>query len=631
MFNKTLLFLLIIILLIPFINYAQNDNLFIPLNVQNAYQKGTRNYDGTPGESYWQNKSEYKINVEIDPETRMLYGEQTVNYYNNSPEVLSEIYVRLYQDIYKKGNVRDIEFPPEAIHDGTKIKYIAVNGKRVDNITEYKKVSYTGTNLIIYPDLPVMPKESVELKFKWKFKIPKERNLRMGTYGENAFFIAYWYPQIAVFDDIDGWDEINYKGPAEFYNDFNDYDVELKIPSEFLVWATGEFQNAEEVLQEKYLNKFIKGKTSDDVVNIVIQEDYDDNKKITKGENYNTWKFKAENVTDFTFATSDFYLWDITSVVVDEKTGRRVYTDAAYNPESKDFYEVAFIARESVRLLSTDLPGIPFPYHKITTFNGSGGMESPMMINNGSFPIRERTVGVTLHEVIHTYFPFYMGTNERKYSWMDEGWVDMLGFDIGNKIELSYDRLRRNVREYLVLAGHEKEVPPMILSYFPEGLAYRIHSYRRPSLAYEYLEDMLGKEKFEETLQEFIGRWNGKHPTPYDFFFAFEDHLDQDLSWYWKPWFFEKGYPDLAISGVKGNKVTIKKKGNIPVPVYVKVMYQDSSEREYYKTAEVWKDGNNQTEIEVERPEYIIQIYLGSDYIPDSIQENNVYVNTGID
>ncbi len=623
------LLLLVFIIFKPVI--AQNKNLYMPLNIQNAYENGTRNYDGTPGENYWQNRAEYKIKAEIEPESRILSGEQKVKYFNNSPDVLNEIIVRLYQDLYKIGNVRDIELPPEAVHDGIEFSYIAVNGKRVDNIEGYKKISFSGTNLIIYPDMPVMPNDSVELEFKWKFRIPKERNLRMGTYGEHAFFIAYWYPQIAVYDDIDGWDIINYQGPAEFYNDFNDYDVEIKMPSEFLVWATGKFENPEEILNDKYLEKFIEGKTSDDVIRIVTQDDYEDNEKITKSEEYNVWKYKARNVTDFTFATSDFYLWDITSTIVDESTGRRVYTDAAYNPNSLDFYEVAFIAKESVRLLSTDLPGVPFPYHKITTFNGSGGMESPMMINDGSFQTRDRTVGVTLHEVTHTYFPFYVGTNERKYSWMDEGWVDMLGFDIGNIIEPSYDRLRRNVREYTAFAGLEKEIPPMMLSYFLYGSTYRIHSYRRPSLALEYLEDMVGKEKFKETLQEFIRRWNGKHPTPFDCFFTFENHLGEDLSWYWKPWFFEKGYPDLAIIEVKGNKVIVEKKGKIPVPVYLKVLYQDSVEREYYKTAEVWKGGNNTTEIEIERPEYVIQIFLGSDSIPDSIQDNNIYVNTGID
>ncbi|MGD8779873.1 MAG: M1 family metallopeptidase [Ignavibacteria bacterium] len=628
MSKKFILFFLIIFLLIQVKNFAQNKNLFVPLNIQNAYQKGTRNYDGTPGENYWQNKAMYKIKVEIEPETRMLSGKETIKYYNNSPEVLNEIYLRLYQDIYKKGNVRDFEFPPEAVHDGTQISYITVNGKRVDNITDFKKVSYSGTNLIIYPDLPVMPNDSVELKIEWKFRIPKERNLRMGTYAEYAFFIGYWYPQVAVFDDLDGWDQIDYKGLTEFYNDFNDYEVEIKMPQEFLVWATGKFLNADEVLQEEYYEKYVEGMEADSVIKIVTKEDYENNNKLTKGEEFNTWKFKAENVLDFTFATSDFYLWDITSVVVDENTGRRVYTDAAYNPESKDFYEVAFIAKESVRLLSTDMPGVPFPYHKITTFNGSGGMESPMMINDGSYPTREETVGITLHEATHTYFPFYMGTNERKYSWMDEGWVDMLGFGMGKKIEPKYDRLRRNVREYVVLAGHERELPPIELSYYPERLSYRIHAYRRPSLAYQYLKDMLGKEKFKETLQEFMRRWNGKHPMPYDFFFTFEDHLNQDLSWYWKPWFFENGYPDLAVKGVRGNKVKIEKIGNVPIPVLLNVIYNDGSEKEYYKTVEVWKHGNKQIEIEIERPEDVTQVLLGSDYIPDSIQENNIYVKT---
>ena len=453
--------------------------------------------------------------------------------------------------------------------------------------------------------------------------------MRMGAYDSSSFFVAYWYPQVAVYDDIDGWDRNNYSGTQEFYNDFGNFDVEIKMPHEFLVWGTGTFVNPDEILSEKYLNKYKEAQISDTVVNIVKQEDYNSG-PITKGKDFNIWKFKAEYVPDFAFAVSDHYLWDAGSVVVDETTGRKVVVGAAYKKESEDFYEVAEIGINTIKSLSTDLPGVPFPYPNITVFNGSGGMEFPMMVNDGSASSRAGTVGVTSHEITHTYFPFYMGINERKYAFMDEGMAVMLPFDLQKELEPASTQRERNALGYESIAGEEMEMPLIVPSTLLTGRSYRTSAYARPGLAYEFLQDYLGRDKFRSVLKEYIKRWNGKHPIPYDFFFTFNEMAGEDLSWYWKPWFFEFGYPDLSIkevkSGMESSKVEIEKIGIIPIPLKLRVTFADETFEEYYKTVEVWKQGNLDYTVEIPGDRKIVKVELGSTEIPDVDRGNNVYM-----
>ncbi|KAB2840788.1 MAG: M1 family metallopeptidase, partial [Melioribacteraceae bacterium] len=297
-----------------------------------------------------------------------------------------------------------------------------------------------------------MPESSLELKIEWSFIIPSVSPVRMGAYDSTSFFVALWYPQIAVYDDIAGWSMYNYTGQQEFYNDANDYEVDITMPREYIVWATGILTNAEEVLNEEYFEKYNDAHETEDVINIITKKDRE-KKQITKNET-NTWKFKARYVPDFAFAVSNTYLWDLTSVEVDKSTGRRVLTGAAYNEKAEDFYEVAAITRDAVKLLSEDLPGIPYPYPTAVIFNGGGnGMEFPMLINNPEKSSRSQTVGVAVHELVHQYFPFYTGVNEIKYAWMEEGWARMLQFDIQKKIEPSSNRRIETVLDYSNISG----------------------------------------------------------------------------------------------------------------------------------------------------------------------------------
>jgi len=629
--------LFILILLFTNLIYGQ-DKFYIPLNIKKAYEQGTRSYDGKPGTNYWQNSSNYKIKVKVEPSSKLVSGSEEIEYFNNSPDTLKELVIHLYQNIYKRGAERDFNIPSEGLTDGMVIKKFVYNNVEI-NMDTNKKVQIDATNLIYKLENPITPGSKSNIKLDWSFNLSTYQ-LRMGIYDSTSFFIAYWYPQISVYDDIDGWDKFVYSGAQEFYNDFSNYDVEITVPNTFAVWATGVLQNPEDVMNNKYLERYKKAHQSDKVVNIIAFEDLQKGGKFKDDNEFNSWKYKAENVTDFSFGMSDHYLWDAASVEVNKNSNERVYIAAVYKKESLNFYHVAEIGKRSIQYFSSVLPGVPYPYPSMTVFNGWGGMEFPMMINEGSFPTMAGTVGTTSHEIAHQYFPFYMGTNEKKYAWMDEGLAVMMPFDFQEQqVEANFPR-ERNAKQYKNLAGKELDMPSMIPSVLLKGTSYRMASYNKPGLGFDFLRDAIGKDLFDKAFREFINRWNGKHPTPFDFFFTFNEITGNDLNWFWLPWFFEKGYPDLAIKDVKmeDNKIriVIEKVGNIPIPIKITLVHEDNSEVSIYKTAAVWENGEPASPLTSQgRKEIVIEqeinskvklVKLGAGNIPDAVEDNNEFV-----
>lgn len=601
-------------------------NYYISRNVLKAYEKGTRSFDGKPGENYWQNSSDYKIKVQIDPKTRTLTGSETIVYYNNSPDTLMEIVIRLYQNISKPTSKRDFIIPDNALTDGVNISSFSINNTKLD-VEDKNIFLLSGTNLRVkLKDKKINPKSKTSIEIAWSFEIPKTNFARMGTYDSTSFFIAYWYPQVAVYDDIDGWDYNEYTGYTEMYNDFSNFDVEITVPNKFHIWSTGVWQNPDEILSNEFLKKYEKAKNSDEVVRIFTKDDLANSNRYKSSSDFHTFKFKADSVPDFAFGMSDHYLWDVVSYLTPEN--KRVYIAAAYKESSKDFVDVAYYAKESIKYFSEELPAIPFPYPSCTVWNGSGGMEYPMIVNNGSSQTQEGTVGVTSHEIAHQYMPFYMGTNERKYAFMDEGWAVMLPFDFQERMTKGATPRERNVRQYENVAGNEMEMPLLVPSYLLTGYSYRVASYSRPGLAYDFLRDLLGKEKFLKALHLYMKRWHGKHPIPWDFYFSFNQAAGEDLLWYWGPWFFDFGYPDLAIKSyeLKDGKliVEVERKGIIPVPIKLSLMKDNDMIKEVYYTADVWKTRNSIFRITVENVNNIDKIVLGSPKIPDSNRDNNV-------
>lgn len=611
---------------------AGSSTLYMPLNIQKSYTNGTRSFDGKPGKSYWQNSADYRLAAQLLPRESLLTGRGTIDYHNNSPDTLNNVVIRLYQNVHKIGNPRQFPLSPEAVDEGIKIHDLKINGKDYESgEAEDSPFRRIATNRTVKLIDPLPPNKSLKIEVAWSFHIPQKFPMRMGQYSDTDFFVAYWYPQVAVYDDIDGWDKTEYLGTVEFYNDFNNYDVSLTLPGDYVVWATGELQNMKKVLQSNIIQRFKKAKTSDKVIRLITRKDYEKH-QVTILNPLNVWKFRATHVTDFSFATSNHYLWDAASVEVDPKTGRRSLTCAAYPDSTNYFGEAAAIAHTTIEYLSKNLPGVPYPYSHTTSFcngRGRGGMETPMMANDGDPKKYYSAVGLIFHEISHSYFPFYMGINERKYAWMDEGWASILPREVVEQADSSYDYFQKRVENFEKGSGQEKQVQLMMPSSSISGEFYRLASYDQPALAYWMLQDILGADMFRKALQEYIHRWNGRHPIPYDFFYTFENVSGRNLEWFWKPWFFERGYPDLAIAGITlengRQNVTIQKIGNMPIPVHLTVTLKDDSQKEIDRPVTVWADGETEISIPLKYEKPIMKIELGSNHIPDVNKENNLY------
>ncbi len=620
-FLQRMRFILLFILISGSLLPAQSP-LYIPRNIQKSYTKGTRSMDGKPGANYWQNQASYNMEVSINPKKRLLKGTSTVVYTNNSPDSLKSIRIKLAHDLYKKGGQRQSDVTAQDIDDGVDIQSVTLNGQPVGE--KEQRRGNTFLDLLIRSK-PLAPRSSVTLTFAWQYVLPSdEAAARECVCDPSTFFVAYWYPQVAVYDDLHGWADMPYTGMQEFYNDFNDYDVTVTMPGGYQVWATGEWQNPASILQKNYLDRYQQALQSDEVVHIFTEAELKSGGVFQKGKTH-TFRYVAKDVPDFVFAASDHYHWDALSVVVDDKTRRRTFVGAAYKQGSKDYYKVARIAADGIRLMSTWLPGYPFPYPCMTVFDGNDGMEYPMMCNDASVD-ESFSVPLTVHEVSHTYFPFMMGTNEQEYAWMDEGWASFFDYHLTDSLSQG----KGFARGYGNVSGNDFDIPLMVRTSNMRGQSYGIAAYQRPQAAYLVLYDMLGHDKFRQCMQVYMDQWKGKHPMPLDFFNTWNDASGTDLNWFWKSWFYDYGFPDLAVAGVEPGPATgtdmiiVKRVGKLPVPVFATITYSDGEKEKMHRPADVWKNESvNTIQLPGKKGKSVKMVELGHKSVADADKGNN--------
>lgn len=587
---------------------------------QKTYQKETRNTDGKPGKNYWQNTSKYDLNVDFNPISRLLKGKVQVTYTNNSPDTLKEIWFKLYPNLYKKGTPRKSKLAESDLGDGVAIEKLAANGK---SITDFK---IDGTNMTV--NVPaVVPGKTISFSIDYSYTLNKGSHMRTGQVDEGSHFVAYFFPRIAVYDDVDGWNKFPYTGAEEFYNDFDQFNASITVPGGYGVWATGDLKNPSEVFQKDIVSRMLSAEKNDAVIDVITDKDLAD-KKVTQPNAFNTFKFEAKNVTDFVFALSDHYLWKSSSLVVDPKTKRRTRVDAVFNPKHKDYYEVIDFAHKTVEAMSYTFPKWPFPYNHETIFDGLDQMEYPMMVNDN--PVDNRTDAITLtdHEIFHTMFPFYMGINETKYGWMDEGWATIGEWLISPMIDSTI------VDEYGVQptassSGGKDDTPIMTLTPDLKGSGSFTNSYPKPGLAYLFVKDYLGDELFTKALHTYIKNWNGKHPMPYDFFNSINEGSGKNLNWFWKAWFFEEGVTDMAIKSVDktsgGYTVTIENKSVKPLPIDLALTYEDGSTENNHSTIGVWEKGDKQVKINIKTSKKLSKVVMGNPHTPDKVKSDNSF------
>ena len=615
-------FLPFLVLLLTLPALAQQP-LPMPRNLQATYTRGTRGPSGQPGPNYWQNTASYDITVAFDPGTRRIAGTVDIAYLNNSPDSLRQLWFKLYPNLYQKGAPRVKAFAPEDIGEGMKISALTINGE----VFDVSKLAVDATNLPVVLRRAIGPHQAASVQVTYSYILNKGSHQRTGEVEPGVAFVAYFFPRIAVYDDIDGWNKVPYTGDQEFYNDFCTFRAAVTVPKNFVVWATGDLQNTDQVLTQKYIQRLREAGKKDAVTAIITPEDARQ-RDITVPNAQNTWRFEARNVTDFVFATSDHYVWQATSLVVDPVTKRRTRVDAVYNPLHKDYQEVLDFSRKTVEAMSYTFPKWPFPYTHETVFDGLDQMEYPMMANDNPTPTREDGIMLTDHEIFHTMFPFYMGTNETKYGWMDEGWATIGEWLISTIIEPKLDDSYGIIR-YATNAATEDDAPIVTLTTQQTGMPFFLNSYPKPALGYLYVKDLLGDELFTKALHTYIRRWNGKHPMPYDFFNSMNAGADRNLNWFWQRWFFDGGYPDLAIAAVTqtttGYNLTIQAKGSKPVPIDLTVTFADNTTQKLHRSIGVWETGATVVTVPIATKQLVKRVTLGSTLVPDSFPADNVW------
>jgi Aminopeptidase N len=589
-------------------------------NIQSAFRNATRSEDGRPGKNYWQNRADYDLKISFDPDTRLVTGTEQINYTNNSPDSLRSVLFKLYPNLYKKGSLRFSSIKPSDVSEGVTISLFMMNNNKIDTST----LRADGTNMNI-PRSLVLPHQKVQFNIAWSYTLNKNSDIRTGEIDPGADFVAYFFPRIAVYDDIDGWNTFPYTGAQEFYNDFCHFKAAITVPNNQLVWATGNLMNPREVLTDKIFARLQSAEKNDGIITIV------DSSEFTNATNHtspsNTWVYEADDVTDFVFACSDHYMWQSTSLVVDKNNDRRTRVDAVFNPKHRDYFPVINDARKTVESMSYHFPKWPFPYSHETVFDGLDQMEYPMMVNDNPVSDRAESIELTDHEIFHTMFPFYMGINETKYAWMDEGWATIGEWVISPLIDSTLVDLY-GIDGYERTAGKEADAPIISLS-TELFTSYYTNSYGKPAMGYEYAKDMLGDSLFTKALHFYIQQWHGKHPMSYDFFNCMNTGSGKNLNWFWKRWFFDNGYPDLALTSVNkipgGTKVLISSPGLKPVPIDLTVTFTDKTTTKIHRPVDVWEKGNTTVTVMIPGTKKVSEIILGGPHIPDVNKADNTY------
>lgn len=618
--------ILALVLLTGFAATASAQSLYMPRNVQDAYAKGTRSMDGKPGKNYWQNTARYDIRIAAAPPSREVRGVETITYFNNSPDTLRSVVMRLTLNIHKPGAARDFPAQEEYLSTGIIIDSFIADGliyNRWDN-------NDASTWQTVTLRRPLAPKDSLNMYVRWHYDVSLQSN-REGMLDSTSFFLAYFYPRVAVYDDYYGWDRIDFTDQKEFYNDFNDYTLTVTVPKNYLVWATGDLQNPEEVLQPAYADKYRQSLTASDVIHIATQQDLR-SRNVTRQNNMNSWRFVAKNIPDVAVGLSNHYVWDASSTVVDDAAGRRVSVQAAYVDTSRDFrFMVGWVQKDLV-WLSTKWPGWPYPYSKTTIFQGVADMEYPMMVNDNSFGADTSFARfVAAHEVAHTWFPFYMGINESRYAFMDEGWATAFELLLNRvnmdprEADINFRRFR--VNNWVTNKTAEQNLPIITPATILKNATYGDNAYGKPALAYLALKELLGDQVFKKCLHEFIRRWNGKHPTPWDFFYTFNNASGKNLNWFWNSWFFSTNNIDLSVKGVTptatGNTITVVNEGGFPVPFDIQIRYTDATGETRHFSTGIWEKDIKQAKLVISTRKTIEAVMINGGVFQDGAEGNN--------
>ncbi|WP_209406100.1 M1 family metallopeptidase [Pseudozobellia sp. WGM2] len=571
-------------------NQSKFKQLYEEFATPNAY----RSASGAPGPDYYQQQADYVMDIELDDKNAKIYGEETITYTNNSPDNLEYLWVQLDQNVRAKTSkspLRDGGGVPMAEQAGSFVqKYITEpfdGGFVIEHVKDAngKPLKYTVNQTMMRIDIPqpLKSKEQISFSIKWNYNIPDHTvNRARSGYeyfpedGNRAYVIAQFFPRMAVYSDVEGWQNHQFWGSGEFALPFGDYEVNITVPDDHVLDATGVLQNRKDVFSKEMMNRYEKAKKSyDKPVLIVTQEEAEAAEK-NVSEKKKTWKFKAKNVRDYGFATSRKFIWDMQAV----KLGNRdVMAISMYPKEGNPLWEEYSTKAVAHTLKSYSSHTFDYPYPKAISVHAKNqGMEYPMICWNygrpnedGSYSDRVKygMISVIIHEVGHNFFPMIVNSDERQWGWMDEGLDTFMQFVAEQEFGEIYPEAiapnskypsRRGEPSKIVpyMSGDQSTIAPIMSN--PENV-YQLgpNAYGKPATALNILrETVMGRELFDHAFKTYSQRWKFKHPTPEDFFRTMEDASAVDLDWYWRGWFYTTDYVDIGVKGIKKYYVTDK-------------------------------------------------------------------------
>ena len=573
----------------------------LDLPTPNEYRTGS----GRPGPRYWQQRVDYRIAVSLSPEANELRGDETIHYVNHSPDSLGYLWLFVEQNLCEPNSVTNQLNQPPLVFLGSSFDFSCGSfqgAPRLESLTiggkEVKRTRY-GTTLRVDLERAIAPGGFVDLRAQWRFVVPPQAGGRMGHDG-SLYEIAQWYPRVAVYDDVKGWNHEPYIGAGEFYLEYGDFDVTITVPDANIVAATGEFQNPTQVLTTAQRQRLALARQSDTTV-AIIRGDEAGKPEATRpapaggGPRPPTraWHYTAHNVRDFAFATAPNLRWDASGY-------KGILIESLYRPTADKWREVNRMGREAIKYFSEQW--FPYPWSHATTVEGPiEGMEYPMLTFTPNSPTREDQQWVIAHEFGHQWFPMVVGSNERLYPWMDEGFntfIDLAnaahyfpGTPYGDTIEvhplhLYADHAKPGSEQPLI------EKPVEVRDLFWGG-------YQKPALMMQLLQfEVMGKDRFDAAFREYIRAWAYKHPTPADFFRVMRDQSGMELDWFWRDWIFTTARLDQAVDSVSRGadgvtSIYLSNRGTMVMPTTLRLTLVGAPAREVRLPVEMWNLGDH--------------------------------------
>ncbi|MGH7547173.1 MAG: M1 family metallopeptidase [Gemmatimonadales bacterium] len=568
----------------------------LPLSAPNRM----RSASGAPGPDYWQQRADYVIRATLDTATQIIRGTGRIHYVNYSPDTLEFVWVQIEQNIFAQNSITyllnqpPLHFAGGAVFDFTGQGFIG--GITIERFaagaTDLARTEY-GTMMRVDLPRPLVPKAFIDFDVAWRFPAPPYGGGRMGRIGTRLYEIAQWYPRMVVYDDVNGWNPLPYIGAGEFYLEYGDFDVTLTLPAGFIVAATGTVMNPLAVLTPTQRARLARARTSADRIAIVTKaEAVANGQRPTAGSK--TWHFTAQNVRDFAWAASPDFRWDASG-------WKGILIQTLYRPSAAPWEETNKMAWFTIKHFSERWGMYPWP--QATTVEGLvQGMEYPMITFVPSIEKREDQFWVLTHELGHEWFPMMVGSDERRYPWMDEGFDSFIDYGSaeGYFQGTAYgDTVRRELlTAYGVSAAPGDEQPLINQPVEQRNLLWA--AYQKPALMLTILRDaVLGKETFERALREYVRRWKFKHPQPADFFRTIENVAGRDLDWFWRNWVYTTARLDQAVDsvGVAGDTtfVFLSNRAQMVLPVTLELRYADGSTETRNLPIEMWNLGSRFT------------------------------------